>query len=178
MLRRLLEFALGASVAVEDRLTVDVAGVDGHVQGIDDQRGAHVLGELPADDHPRGEIDHGREVEPALAGFEVGDVTDQALARCAAGRVEVPPDQVRRVDGVLAGNGGAFVGAWLHRPQPEFAHQVGDQPDAALVAFAVQLRRDPPAPRGLPGAVEDPPHLDAQQATARRGRRLHRQRQA
>jgi hypothetical protein len=39
---------------VEDRLSVDVAAVDGHGQGIDDQRGAHVVGELPADDHPGG----------------------------------------------------------------------------------------------------------------------------
>ena len=68
-----------ASVGVKDRLTVDVATVDGHGQGIHDQAGAHVVGELPADDHAGREIEHGRQVEPALAGLEVGDVTDEAL---------------------------------------------------------------------------------------------------
>ena len=59
---------------------------------------------------------------------------------------EVPSDQVRGRDRRLAGHGGALIGAWLHGPQSEFAHQVGDQPHRALVAFPVQraaTRRQP-----------------------------------
>jgi hypothetical protein len=145
VLRRSIESALRAAVAVEDRIGSGEACVDGHLQSVDDQRGAHVRCELPADDHAGGQVDHGREVEPALAGLEVGDVTDEPGAGRAAGG-EVSSDQVGRLDRILAGHGGAFVGAWLHRFEAEFAHQVRNQPEAALVALTVELCGDPPAP--------------------------------
>ena len=47
---------------------------------------------------------------------------------------EVAADQVRAVDRLLAGDGGALVGAGLHRPQAQLAHQIGDQPDASTRA--------------------------------------------
>jgi hypothetical protein len=115
-----------------------------------------VVGELPADDHPRGQVDHRGQVEPALTGAQVGDVADEPFARRAAGRVEVTPDQVRGLDGLLAGDRGALVGARLHRFELEFAHQVRDQPNRALVALPVQRRGDAPAAEGLPRVVEDP----------------------
>jgi hypothetical protein len=126
---------------------------------------------LPADDHSGREVDHRGQVEPALTSVEVGDVTDQPLTWRAAGG-EVPVDQVRRGDGLLAGDRGALVGTRLDRLQPEFAHQVGDQPDAALVAVAVQLSRHPAAARGLPGVVEDPLGVLGEVAPARLSRGL------
>ena len=68
------EVNLGAAVGVEDRFTLDMAGVDGHLHRVDDQGGAHLRGELPAHDHPGRQVEHGGEVEPAFPGFEVGDV--------------------------------------------------------------------------------------------------------
>src|SRR3954469_14635491 len=46
-------------------------------RGRDDQAGAQMLGGLPADHHQGGQIDDGGHVQPALAGLEVGDVTDE-----------------------------------------------------------------------------------------------------
>jgi hypothetical protein len=157
---------------VEDRVGADQSGVDAHGQRVDDQAGAHVCRELPTDHHPGGQVDHGGQVEPALPGLEVGDVADQPLARRRAGRVEVPPDQIRRLHRVLAADRGAPIGARLHRPQTELAHQVRDQPDAALVPLTVERSGHPPTARGLPRVVEDPPHLFGQLSTTRCGRGL------
>ena len=66
---------------------------DGHGQGVGDEAGAHVLGQLPTDDHPRGRVDNGGRIRPALSGAQVGDVTDQSGARF--GGSELPSDQVR-----------------------------------------------------------------------------------
>src|SRR2546423_5382793 len=82
-----------AAVGVEDRAGLDVAVPDGHGEGVDDQAGAQVVGGLPADHHAGGQVDDGGQVQPALAGLEVGDVTDQPGARPGGG--EVPADQVR-----------------------------------------------------------------------------------
>jgi hypothetical protein len=43
-----------------------VTGVDGHLQGVGDQRGAHVRGGLPAHHHAGGQIEDGGQVQPAL----------------------------------------------------------------------------------------------------------------
>jgi hypothetical protein len=157
---------------VEDRIRGDKAGVNAHLQSVDDEAGAHVVGELPADDHSGGQVDHGGQVEPALCGFEVGDVADESLAGRAAGGVEVAADQIRRCYRLLAGDRGALVGPWLHRFEAEFAHQIRDQPDAALVALTVELGRDAAAPEGLPRLLEHPAHLPGQLPASRRSRRL------
>jgi hypothetical protein len=39
---------------------------------------------------------------------------------CACADISLPRSQVS--------DRGALVGAWLHRPQPQLAHQVGDRP--------------------------------------------------
>ena len=43
-------------------------------KGIDDQAGAHVIGDRPADDGSRVQVDHRREVRPTGPGPDVGDV--------------------------------------------------------------------------------------------------------
>jgi hypothetical protein len=87
---------------------------------------------------------HGRQVQPALTGAQVGDVTHQPLP--GRGRGEVAPDQVRADDRRLARNCGALIGPRLACPQAQLAHQVGDQADAARVAVSLSwaaTRRHP-----------------------------------
>ena len=64
---------LTAPVAVCDKLKVGavLTGPERHPQGIEDQVGAHVAGELPPD-HPAAEdVDNEREVDDALPATEV-----------------------------------------------------------------------------------------------------------
>jgi hypothetical protein len=99
---------------VEDRAGLEVAVGDGHVQGVSDQAGAHVVRELPAGDHLRGQVDNGRQVQPPIAGLEVGDVTHQPGAgRCGG---EVPADQVRAGHWLLTGQRGALISPRLAGP--------------------------------------------------------------
>jgi len=52
------------------------------------------VGQLTADDHPGGQVDHGGQIQPALTGAQVGDVTDQPLAQRATVRGEGTLQQV------------------------------------------------------------------------------------
>ena len=52
---------------MEYRVRRDEVGVEGHLQCVDDEAGAYSRGELPADHHAGGQVDHGGQVEPALA---------------------------------------------------------------------------------------------------------------
>jgi hypothetical protein len=77
---------------VKQRAWSEVSVGDRHVQGFDDQAGAHVRCQLPPDDHPCSQVDHGREIQPPFTGFEVGDVADQPLPRRMRG--ELAADQI------------------------------------------------------------------------------------
>jgi hypothetical protein len=93
VLRRPVESALAAVVGVMHQAWGGVALGDGHVQGVQDQLGAQVLSHRPADD-PAGERveDHG-EVQPALTGALLGDVSDpQAIG---SWWTELARDQIR-----------------------------------------------------------------------------------
>src|SRR3954471_20632615 len=100
----LIRGVLRPAVAVEYRVRLQVAVDAGHLEGVDNQRRAQMVGELPADHHPSGQVDHGGQVEPALAGAQVGDVADQPLPGRV--RVKVPLDQVRPAPGLAAVDGG------------------------------------------------------------------------
>jgi hypothetical protein len=102
----------------------------------------------------------------------IGDVADEPLTQCAAVRVELTPDPVRQGHRLLTRQSGHLVGPRLYGFQAELAHQVSDQADTALVPLAVQLRRHPPAPRGLPRIVEHPADVAGQLAPPGRGRRF------
>jgi hypothetical protein len=90
---------LRAPVAVEDRSGLDVAVGDRHRQGVGDQAGPHVAGELPPGHHAGGQVDHGRQVQPPLAGAQVGDVGEPELVGGGGG--ELALDQVLAGGGVL-----------------------------------------------------------------------------
>jgi len=82
-LRRPLESALAAAIAVvhERDVGAGAALAERHPQRVEDQRGAHVAGQLPAHHAPRAGVDHEREEDQALPAPEVGQVGDPQLIR-------------------------------------------------------------------------------------------------
>ena len=52
-----------------------VTPTTGHLEGIDDQAGAHVIGDCPTNNGTRVQVDHRRQVRPAGPRPDVGDVT-------------------------------------------------------------------------------------------------------
>ena len=60
---------LGPAIRVRDHTVhLAAAGVDRHVERVEDEVGAHVYVEREADQATRAEIEHGRHVEPAFSG--------------------------------------------------------------------------------------------------------------
>jgi len=79
-------------VGVVNRARRWTAVPDRHLQRVDDQLRAHVLGHRPPDDAAAEAVQHDRQVEPALAGAVPGDVGDVEPVRCVG--PEVALDQV------------------------------------------------------------------------------------
>ena len=52
-----------------------------HPQRVEDEVGAHVVGELPADDPAAVDVDHEREEDDALPAAQVGEVDAPELVR-------------------------------------------------------------------------------------------------
>jgi hypothetical protein len=69
VLRRPVEFALAATIGVMDQLDVGAGAalMQRHPRRVEDQRGAHVAGELPADDPAAVGVDDEREETPRRA---------------------------------------------------------------------------------------------------------------
>lgn len=65
-----------------------------HVQSVEDQLGAQVIGDRPSDDAAGEDVQDDRAVDPALSGAVLGDVGDPEPVRAVGG--EPPVDQVRR----------------------------------------------------------------------------------
>jgi len=63
VLRRPVESGLGSMITVEDRPRQAASGVAGRRQRVDDQVGAHVLGDCPPGQPPGVTVDHGGQVE-------------------------------------------------------------------------------------------------------------------
>src|SRR3954465_15810971 len=66
---------LAAAVCREDGVLVVGPRVEGLLQGREDEFGPEMVGEAPADDAPRIEVDHHGEIAPAVAGGNEGDVS-------------------------------------------------------------------------------------------------------
>ena len=79
----------------------EIATPQRHLERIEDEVGAEVVGELPADDHPRVNVEDERDVQPALPRRHVGDVGEPQLVRSLGD--EVALDQVRRPGRVSSG---------------------------------------------------------------------------
>ena len=107
---------LAAPVGVGDDAgdgAVATSGGDRHLQGVEDELGAHVVGHRVAQQPPRPEVEDRRQVQPALPGRDVGDV----LAPGDIGRPgREPPARrgrgcgSRRARGTWCGTSGAGTG--------------------------------------------------------------------
>src|SRR6266516_4945256 len=71
-----------------------------HLERVEDEVGAHVHRELPADDHPAVGVDHEREVDESFPAAQVAQVGDPELVRTRGAEValdEVGPPRRQRV---------------------------------------------------------------------------------
>jgi len=92
-----------AAVGVEDRAGADQAAAVSQLDGVADEFGAHVRRHGVPDDFPVEQVDRGGQIQPALGGGQVGDVTDRPQARRRGG--EVAADQVWGRRGLAVGLG-------------------------------------------------------------------------
>jgi len=118
---------LAAAIGMKHRTVGEVDVRGGHVDGVADQVGAHVLGHRPADDGLGVAVDHGGQVEPAGPGAHVSDVPDQLAPRSLGG--EVAADVVGDPRLTLVHRGGP-VGPRLAGDQVLLAHDVPDHVQA------------------------------------------------
>lgn len=72
--RRILRAAVGVGHELEVGAMLALA--EGHAQGVEDEVGAHVGGQLPADDLAGEGVEDEGEVADALPGAQVGEVAD------------------------------------------------------------------------------------------------------
>jgi hypothetical protein len=97
VLRRPVEPALRAVIGMTDRLVPRrPAPPDGHLQGVDDELGADVIGDGPAHDPSAPRIDDDRDIDLALASRVFCDVADPEAIR--------PIDAELAVDQVIGGD--------------------------------------------------------------------------
>ena len=84
---------IDSAIGVEDRAGADQAAAVSQLDGVGHEVGAHVGGHGVSDDFPVEQVDRGGQIEPALGGGQVGDVTDQPQAERRGG--EIAADQIR-----------------------------------------------------------------------------------
>ena len=75
-----------------DETRVGATSGKGHLERVDDQLGAQMVGHRPADDQPGEQILDVRQVEESFPGRDVGDVRRPRLVR--PGRAKVTLDQI------------------------------------------------------------------------------------
>src|SRR6185437_9903732 len=80
---------VAAPIAVEYSTCREIQVPGGHLDSIDDKRRLVVIIHRPADYFTRGAIDNGGEVEPALPGPDVSNITDHFRARLIRGEIPV-----------------------------------------------------------------------------------------
>jgi hypothetical protein len=115
---------LRAGIAVVDQRHVGarVTGRERHPQRVQDQVGAHVVGELPAHDHPAVGIDHEAEEHDARPAAQIREVRQPQLVRCRRGEVtlnEIRATVSRRVGVCRAPR----LATTLRADDPVLAHQ-------------------------------------------------------
>jgi len=134
---------LGAAIGVGDQLEVGAGPTlaERHPQRIEDEVGAHVGCQLPADDSAAEGVDHEGKERSALPGAQLGEVPDpEPVGRRSA---EVALDEVgATVSERIGGCGAPGLAAPLGALDPGFSHQPGY----------------PAAPHLLVGALQGDPH--------------------
>lgn len=84
-----------------------------HPQGLNDQSGAHVLGDLPANNHARAQTELLWPDATSLASAQVSGVADRHSSRRIRARVEAAFQPLDECRGLLICDGGALVNAFL-----------------------------------------------------------------
>ena len=116
-----------SSVGVKDQPRCGLTLRDGHLEGVTDQVGPHVIGHGEADDAAAGQIDDRGQVEPALPGADVGDVPAPRRVELVGLGREGPLDQVRSErGGVRIGDGRPLEAAFVAPDEPSAHHETGD----------------------------------------------------
>src|SRR5207245_1861700 len=85
---------LRAAIGVMDQLDIGAGAAlaERHLESVEDEIGAHVRGELPADDLAAVRVDHEREEDEPFPAAQVGQIGDPELVRL--GRREVALDEI------------------------------------------------------------------------------------
>jgi hypothetical protein len=97
----------------------------GHLQRVEDELGAHVRRQLPADDPPRVAVEDEGEVEEAVPGAQVGEVADPLLV--LRPRSEVALEEVTgALDRRLVRDRRPLPAATQLALDPVLAHHPGD----------------------------------------------------
>ena len=140
---------LAAAIAVDHALGLQSAAAVGHVESVDDEFGAVVVGHGIADDLAGGQVQPAGEVEPALGGRQVSDVANQLDAGTLG--VEVAADEVRGRLRLLVRPGQRAVLAPGDAADVAFAHDAGDALAVHPLPQAPQFGVDARDAIGLPG---------------------------
>ena len=143
VLRRPVESALTAVVRMQHCPGGRLAPPAGHVQGVEDQLGAQVIGYRPAHDPAGPYVQDDGAVQPALDGAVLGDVGDPQLVRAVG--AELAADQVRVRGGGRVADRAAAVAAPVDPGQPGRAHQALHPLAAAPQVLAEPAARHAPA---------------------------------
>ncbi len=137
-----------------------------HPECVEDEVGAHVVGELPADDSAAVDVDHEREEDDALPAAQVGEIDAPELVR--AGCLELALDEISRPRRrPVRGRRTPRLAAPFGALNAVCAHQPLDLAAPDLLAGAPERLPHPPRPVGevvalmdLPDQLEQPLVLD------------------
>ena len=125
---------MGPVVRVGDRADRWPAAPQGHLQGVDDELGPHVVADGPAHHHPAERLQHHGEVDLAVAGGMLGDVHHPQPVRF--GHIELPVHEIfGRLGGRVAA-GAAPPATPVDTLDAGLAHQPLDALAAAPDALA------------------------------------------
>jgi len=147
---------------VVDEPGVGAPAREGHLQRVDDEIGAHVIGHRPADDPSAIGVLDGREIQPALPRAQIGDVGDPEHVRAC--RAEVALDEVigdtdsgdadRRAPAALGDQ--ARETGFAHQPLDPFAPDLDVVTEAQLGVHARGAVDAPVVAVDLADALEQP----------------------
>ena len=131
---------LAAPVGVHGGVASDESGAVGHGDCVDGEARAHVRRDRVPDQFLGAEVEDGREVQPALAGREAGDVTCEFEAGHGCG--ELALDQVGDDGCGLVGLGEVPPFASGDPGQAVVAHESGDAASSDFDSFALEFAGD------------------------------------
>jgi hypothetical protein len=109
-------------------------GEPSHLECVDDEFGAEVIGDRPANDAPGPGVDDDGHVDPSLGCAVLGDVLHPQPVRSLGAELAVHEIVRHRIGGVASG--AALVAAAGDALQPPFTHQ-------PLDSFVVDLTPEP-----------------------------------